>query len=125
MPTPGSLEARFPEVYYQTDIDRRGRERTVDMKVIIIGMMRTGTMCKSSRCTIVVTSSDLSINIAQRTALQQLGYNGVYHMVEVIKNPRDADLWTEAYNAKFKGIGKKWEKADWDAVLGDFEARNQ
>ena len=40
------LQTRFPEVFTQTNIDRHGCQRNVEMKIIAIGMMRTGTMCK-------------------------------------------------------------------------------
>ncbi len=43
-----SPELRFPECFNQTEIDPRTKRRTVPMEVICIGMMRTGTMCKSS-----------------------------------------------------------------------------
>ena len=46
MPTLGSVEDRFPELFNQTQIDRRGKKRTVEMQVMVIGMMRTGTMCE-------------------------------------------------------------------------------
>jgi hypothetical protein len=47
MPSIGSQDERFPEIFHPTNIDRRGRRRTVEMKVLVIGMMRTGTMCMS------------------------------------------------------------------------------
>ena len=56
-----------------------------------------------------------------RTALEELGYKNVYHMTEVIKNPPDAVMWKEAFEAKYFGKGKKFEKAEWDALLGHCE----
>jgi hypothetical protein len=46
MPSQGTLEERFPELFCQTDVDPRARHRDRPMKVLIIGMMRTGTKCK-------------------------------------------------------------------------------
>jgi hypothetical protein len=41
-------------------------------------------------------------------ALLQLGLADVYHTVELLQeNPKDDDLWVEAYQAKFEGKGKK------------------
>jgi hypothetical protein len=41
-------------------------------------------------------------------ALLQLGIADVYHMVELWEeNPKDDDLWIEAYQTKFEGKGKK------------------
>ena len=54
-------------------------------------------------------------------AFNELGYHHVYHMVEVMKNPPDADMWKEASDAKFHNIGKKWGKAEWDAILGEYD----
>src|SRR5277367_2391118 len=54
-----------------------------------------------------------------RMALLQLGFADVYHMIELIEeNPKDDDLWVEAYQAKFEGKGKKWGRKEWDALLG-------
>ena len=46
MPTKGSFEERFPELFNQTTVDPWTRKRDRKMKVLIIGMMRTGTSCK-------------------------------------------------------------------------------
>ena len=55
-----------------------------------------------------------------RTAFAKLGYDKVYHMVSILQNPRDAIMWTEAADAKYFGKGKPYERADWDALLGDY-----
>ena len=57
-----------------------------------------------------------------RTALLELGYKDVYHMVNVIKNPADAVMWKEAADAKFFGKGKPYTREDWDHLLGHCEA---
>jgi len=42
-----TLEERFPEMFSPNrHIDRRHCERTVPMKVLVLGMCRTGTACK-------------------------------------------------------------------------------
>jgi hypothetical protein len=56
-----------------------------------------------------------------RTALEQLGYQGVYHMFEVVKNPSDADFWAEALRSKYFGEGRNLGREDYDGILGDFQ----
>lgn len=88
-----------------TDIDRRLCHRTVPVKVIVCGLSRTG-------------SSSI------RAALKQLGYNDVYHYFSVLaENPRDSDLWIEAFQGKFRG-DKPFSRADWDQLLGHCEVLN-
>lgn len=53
-----------------------------------------------------------------RKALKQLGYNETYHMMTVWENPRDAEMWIEAYDAKYFGKGKPFQREDWDQLLG-------
>ena len=38
-------EERFPELFVHTNIDRRICQRVVPLKVIVVGMPRTGTQC--------------------------------------------------------------------------------
>lgn len=45
MAAPSNRE-RFPELYNQAHVDRRTCTRVVPMRVLVLGMMRTGTMCK-------------------------------------------------------------------------------
>lgn len=53
-----------------------------------------------------------------KAALQILGYNDVYHMTNTWTNPRDADMWVEAYDAKLEGTGKPFGRAEFDKLLG-------
>ena len=53
------------------------------------------------------------------TALNKLGFNDCYHMLNVLKNPPDAHMWIEAVNAKYYGKGRPFEKDDWDRLLRD------
>ncbi|SLM39230.1 hypothetical protein LPUS_09732 [Lasallia pustulata] len=48
MASPSNRE-RFPELYNQTNIDRRTCTRVVPMRVLVLGMMRTGTMFHAQR----------------------------------------------------------------------------
>lgn len=55
---------------------------------------------------------------AMRQALKRLGYVDTYHMDSAFENPPDCDMWKEAFAAKFYGKGKKFERKDWDQLLG-------
>ena len=35
-----------------------------------------------------------------------------------VENPRDAEMWIDAYRAKFEGVGKPFERPEWDQLLG-------
>ena len=39
---------RFPELFVESNIDRRKCERVVPMKVLVLGFMRTGSQCAFS-----------------------------------------------------------------------------
>jgi len=97
------MEKRFPECFDQTEIDPRSRTRTMPMEVICIGMMRTGTM-------------------SIKAALEILKIPSVYHMNSVIKNPRDAEMWKEAADAKYHGKGTPFTREDWDQLMGESAA---
>lgn len=97
---PGDMSA----LAHMTDIDRRNCTRTVPLRVLCLGLSRTGT-------------------VSLRQALINLGYKDCYHFASTLQeNPRDTELWLEALNAKFKGIGKEYGKAEWDALLGHCQA---
>ena len=64
------------------------------MKVIGAGFGRTGTASLQS-------------------ALGELGFGPCYHMYEVFANPGHADFWRAAWRGG---------PADWDGVLGGYEA---
>ncbi|RYP67874.1 hypothetical protein DL771_006982 [Monosporascus sp. 5C6A] len=87
-----------------TDIDRRKCKRTVPMKVLILGLGRTGTA-------------------SMRAAMQRLGYVDTYHMMSCsIENPPDALFWMDALRAKYDGVGKPFEREDWDKLMGHCQA---
>jgi hypothetical protein len=53
-----------------------------------------------------------------RAALFELGYFDVYHYSAMWENPKDTELWVEAYQAKFEGKGRPYGRKEWDALLG-------
>ncbi|KYK54470.1 hypothetical protein DCS_06428 [Drechmeria coniospora] len=87
-----------------TDINRRTCTRGVPMRVLILGLGRTGTA-------------------SMRSALKQLGYVDTYHMMSCsIENPPDALMWMDALCAKYDGQGTPFTRADWDQLLGNAQA---
>ncbi|UKZ80265.1 hypothetical protein TrVFT333_008022 [Trichoderma virens FT-333] len=87
-----------------TDINRRKLGRVVPMKVLILGLGRTGTA-------------------SMRAAMKQLGYVDTYHMMNCsIENPPDALMWMDALCAKYDKQGKPFTREDWDQLLGTSQA---
>ncbi|CAM1507522.1 Fc.00g071630.m01.CDS01 [Cosmosporella sp. VM-42] len=87
-----------------TDINRRRCTRTVPMKVLILGLGRTGTA-------------------SMRAAMKQLGYVDTYHMMNCsIENPPDALMWMDALTAKYDKKGEPFTRDDWDQLLGNAQA---
>ncbi|KAH6880062.1 P-loop containing nucleoside triphosphate hydrolase protein [Thelonectria olida] len=87
-----------------TDINRRNCTRSVPMKVLILGLGRTGTA-------------------SMRAAMKQLGYVDTYHMMNCsIENPPDALMWMDALTAKYDKKGKPFTRDDWDQLLGHAQA---
>ena len=79
------------------------KERTKPMRVLCLGMSRTGTM-------------------SLMTALQKLGYTP-YHMVVAMGSPKNnLNLWGEGVKAKHGGEGKKWGHEELDKMLGEYDA---
>ncbi|GME37266.1 hypothetical protein GTA08_BOTSDO03742 [Neofusicoccum parvum] len=69
------------------------------MEVLCLGMSRTGTS-------------------SLREALFQLGYHDVYHGVSAVhQNPRDCEMWLDAYKALKDGDGQ-FGRREWDQLLG-------
>lgn len=88
---------------HQTDIDRRNCERVVPMRVLALGLGRTGTA-------------------SLRAALKDLGYEDTYHMMSAsVENPPDCLLWQDAFAAKYDGKGAFGRK-EWDQLLGHCQA---
>ncbi|PKX89898.1 sulfotransferase family protein [Aspergillus novofumigatus IBT 16806] len=90
--------------FHATDINRRLCAREVPMKILVLGMPRTGT-CSLMR------------------ALKYLGYYDAYHGYDAIfKNPRDCEMWYAALCAKYDGIGKVFGREEFDKLLGHCQA---
>lgn len=80
----------------------RPEPRTTPVKLLCLGMSRTGTF-------------------SLLNALERLGYHP-YHMAEAIKNaPVDFPVWEEAVRAKYLGEGAPFTKEDFDKFLGRFD----
>ncbi|KAL4805359.1 P-loop containing nucleoside triphosphate hydrolase protein [Aspergillus unguis] len=87
-----------------TDFDRRICQRIVPMKVLCLGLSRTGTESLGS-------------------ALMRLGYNETYHgYTGLYANPRDCEMWAAAMRAKFDGVGKPFGRKEFDQLLGNCQA---
>ncbi|KAK7002189.1 P-loop containing nucleoside triphosphate hydrolase protein [Favolaschia claudopus] len=84
-------------------VERRGAQRVVPMKVLVLGFCRTGTA-------------------SMRVALETLGYRETHHMQTVLANPLEVDMWREAIDAKFHGKGKPYGREEWDQLLGSCQA---
>ena len=59
---------------------------------------------------------------AMQQALAILGYENPYHFSSMYGNVQDADMWMEAFRAKFKDSGKEFGRKQWDQLLGHVAA---
>lgn len=74
-----SLKEKYPEIYAQKDIDRRGYKRVVPMEILSLSLGRTGTMCECffvvrftlKRIAWVKTSFQLPLTQTDHLASQQ------------------------------------------------------
>ncbi|GES59701.1 NAD dependent epimerase/dehydratase [Aspergillus terreus] len=95
----------FKDKNYQiTDIHREKCSRVVPMRVLALGLCKTGTE-------------------SLMEALRILGYNEAYHgWVALLNNPRDYAMWQKALHAKYDGIGKPFGREEFDRLLGHCQA---
>ncbi|KAF2167196.1 hypothetical protein M409DRAFT_66227 [Zasmidium cellare ATCC 36951] len=94
-----ATKAKFPFLFREDDIDRHKCSRVVSMRVLSLGMSRTGTA-------------------SMQKALTILGFP-TSHGFDMHENPRDCDMWMEAYNAKYFGDRSiKLDGVFWDKLLG-------
>lgn len=94
---------RFPNLFRQGPMaDRHRATRVVPMRVLVFGLMRTGTS-------------------SIRVALSRLGFDDVYHMTCVFRDPDDAQWWLRAGEAKWNNKGT-FTRQDWDRLLGHCQA---
>ena len=99
-------------------IDRHTCHRVVPMKVLVLGLMRTGTACKNPQPHPITNDvGKADEDQAMCKALSILGYHETYHMLSVFASPSDSDMWTEAFEAKYVG-GKPFTRENWDQLLG-------
>ena len=119
---------RFPELFYEGPmIDRSKATRVVPMRVMVFGLMRTGTSCTDTGFLLSLSLSLFSIPsyrenadilcVAMRVALSRMGFDEVYHMVSVWHNPDDAQWWQRAADASWENKGT-FTREDWDKLLG-------
>ncbi|KAL8790353.1 MAG: hypothetical protein Q9213_000706 [Squamulea squamosa] len=91
-------------------------KRDRPMKVLIMGMPRSGTMFTESY------ANHFLSNEALVAALRQLGYTP-YDFIDRLILGHMA-LWTQALRAKFLGQSKPWGKAELDRVVKGFDVRS-
>ena len=106
-----STKAKFPWLFQNGTIDRHTCTRQVPMRVLSLGMGRTGTA-------------------SMRRALEILDYP-TYHGFEIHANKPDCDMWVEAFDAKYQRTPEarkegKWSTKQWreffDKLLGHVSA---
>ncbi|PYI32245.1 NAD dependent epimerase/dehydratase [Aspergillus indologenus CBS 114.80] len=91
-------------VFHVTDIDREECSRIVPMRVLSLGLTRTGSE-------------------SLMDALRILGYHEAYHGYQaMISNPRDCEMWLKALRAKYDGVGQRFGREEWDKLLGHCQA---
>ncbi|KAL2831271.1 hypothetical protein BJY01DRAFT_260600 [Aspergillus pseudoustus] len=97
-----SVPLPFPTTPYPRH-DHEPRRQT-EMKVLALGMPRTGTM-------------------SMYTALNELGYK-CYHMAEAALDYRNGSLknWQEAIVAKYYDLGDQYKGKDFDKMLWAYDA---
>lgn len=104
-----------------TDVDRRQCKRIVPMRVLALGLGRTGTACTTFHST-SFQAQLANCPTALRIALNQLGYNDTYHMMNAsVENPPDCLMWQDAFAAKYDKKGK-FGREEWDKLLGHCQA---
>ncbi|CAI7590793.1 unnamed protein product [Penicillium bialowiezense] len=100
----------------ETDIDRTKCTRVVPMRVLCLGLSRTGT-------SYTLEGMFADHFSALRAALQILGYDQTYHGYAAhFENPRDCIMWLQAFGAKFDGIGTPFGREEFDQLLGHCQA---
>ncbi|KAF7186310.1 hypothetical protein HII31_12385 [Pseudocercospora fuligena] len=83
-------------------IDNHPGQRTIPMKVLVLGASRTGTMSIFA-------------------ALEKLGYQP-YHLAKALQAPKsNLDVWREGLDAKYHGKGISFGRKEFDAIMGDYD----
>lgn len=86
------------------------------MRVLVLGLSRTGTNCESHAVILKRCTENCK---ALRIALEQLGYTSTDHgFAATLENTRDCEMWLAALRAKFEGTGQSFRRSEFDQVLG-------
>lgn len=86
-----------------TDINRKDCRRTQPMRILALGLGRTGTA-------------------SLRAALKELGFTDCYHMMSAsVENPPDCLMWSAALAAKYDKTGY-FGPEHWDQLTGHCQA---
>ncbi|KAH8647639.1 hypothetical protein BX600DRAFT_442997 [Xylariales sp. PMI_506] len=88
----------------------QGSSRTLPMKVIVCGLGRTGT----------TNATSLWGRKGTRTALNILGFRA-YHSTDLwLDSQENVESWMRAFDWKYQGKGKPFDRLQWDEILGDY-----
>lgn len=90
------------------------------MKVLVLGLPRTGTQCVFSTPALHTNKTNGPRCQALADALAQLGIPNVYHMREVGMN-KHQDLWIRDLEDNLEGKGPAWGQEDFEKILAGFE----
>ena len=96
---------------------------TACMQVLVLGLCRTGTLCKSLQNSKNFYEAERWKNIAMKIALEELGFKKVYHFSTVDENESHPDLWISALKTKYDhGSGETGGplNVDWNQLLGEY-----
>lgn len=109
-------------------IDHEPNTRTKPMRVLCMGMARTGTNCMQLWYRIAEKwcANIKPTSTAMTIALRKLGLNP-YHGSECFKNPpRDFNLWIEALECNFFNDNeknkKRYGREEFDRFIGSYDA---
>ena len=100
-----------------TFVDNDVRQR--EMKVLVMGMGRTGTTGNSVEEATFSSRRTDSLRAALAAALKQLGFVPYDYLDRFLKG--HSRLWDDAMRAKFQGVGKPWGRQEFDRVTRDFD----
>lgn len=86
------------------------------MKVLVLGLCRTGTSCKFEIRNFYLFTDQLALYVAQK----ELGMKP-YHFRDIAFNTEHMQLWLTAMRAKFDGVGKPFQGKDFDQMLAEYD----
>ena len=100
-----------------TSVDNKIRQR--EMKVLVMGMGRTGTTGDTVEEAVFSSHRTDSLRAAMAAALKQLGFVPYDYLDRSLKG--HFRLWDDAMRAKFQGVGKPWGRQEFDRVTSEFD----